>query len=257
MGRTALIWAAAGNKVDCLNALINAKAALDVQARSKAEEKRSRGLTPVPLLTSQRLAHVRQDREGKSAAIVAAENGFDEALGVLIDAKANLNLQARGRDLPTSAPKCPPRVESSEARPVSCGWQDNEGQTAAMRAAAKGHTAVIRTLVAAEADVNTLKDKSGRTAAQLATSTVVQAVMNVRPPALPSRAHSSPPRLDFSGGAHSCHQLTPSSCVPPPRDNMRSLGCSRTHRRSSHSSIRGLGGASSRACCWSPSGRGG
>lgn len=49
-----------------------------------------------------------------------------------------------------------------------------------MCAAAKGHSAALRTLINAKADVHSLRDKQGRTAAQMATSTVVQAIINVR-----------------------------------------------------------------------------
>lgn len=63
-----------------------------------------------------------------------------------------------------------------------------------MCAAAMGHIDALRTLVAANADAHTLKDKTGRSAAQLATSRVVQAVLNVRcapPPPLTRSALSA------------------------------------------------------------------
>lgn len=114
-GRTALHWAAAGNKVDCLHALVGAKAALDVQARSREPLRHAvvrsmeselscrrpamRPCLPWCLNMSLGLSRVgrAQDREGMTAAIIAAANGFEEALTVLIDAKANLNIQVRER----------------------------------------------------------------------------------------------------------------------------------------------------------------
>lgn len=94
--------------------------------------------------------------------ILAAESGFEEALAVLIDAKADLNVQ------------------------------DSAGRTAVMCAAARGHLAALPTLVAANADVHALRDKSGRTVAQLAASSVFQAVINVRSQGVPQSTPASP-----------------------------------------------------------------
>jgi ankyrin repeat protein len=126
------------------------------------------------------------DRDGTTALMFAAQQGYTEIVRVLIEAGANLNLPRKRYGLTALM------LAASEARAdvlqtlVAAGADVNakndDGSTALMIAAHKGHLMVVQILLGAGADVN-LQDKDEDSALKLAAqeghSSVVKALLEL------------------------------------------------------------------------------
>ncbi|MEZ5899463.1 MAG: ankyrin repeat domain-containing protein [Hyphomicrobium sp.] len=126
------------------------------------------------------------DATGKSAIIYAAGRAFTPVVKVLLDHGIDVN-QRYGNDLTAlmwaaghtdeaGAADVKETIELLIARGAHLDDADDRGRTALMTAAELGHTTALETLLKAHAD-KTTKDKSGKTAADLATDPAIKTAL--------------------------------------------------------------------------------
>jgi len=190
-GRTALMWAAKGNKVDAVNALIaghanvNAKDRTGKTALTIAAE--SKSLDATMLLLGNGADVAARDQIGGTPLTWAAGLGSVETVTVLVDAGADINvIDANG----LSPLLWAAGIGSSETvkflldRKANIAVADNiTGDTPLMRAARSGKPDSLRLLIGAGADVNVV-NKQGLTpllvAAQSGTPEKVRMLLDAK-----------------------------------------------------------------------------
>lgn len=123
------------------------------------------------------------DATGKAALVYAAGRAFSPVVRLLLDHGVDVN-QRYGNDLTAlmwaaghtdeaGAADVKETIELLVARGARLDDVDDRGRTALMTAAELGHTTALEALLKARADVS-LKDKSGKTAADLATDQAIR-----------------------------------------------------------------------------------
>jgi ankyrin repeat protein len=182
-GATALFAATVANRIRIVQQLAEAGARTDAPGRSGVSPLSAAAFNGNDRLVAWFLTRGADPRDmdgtGKSAVVYAAARGFTTIVKRLLDAGVDVH-RRYGNDLTllmwaaghaNDVPETDgiATVELILARGGRVDDVDNRGRTALMMAAEQGHTAIAKRLVAAGADV-ALRDKDGRSAADLATS---------------------------------------------------------------------------------------
>lgn len=189
-GAAPLLQAARANRVEAANRLIDAGADVN-RADHKGETpliaaafNGSSGL--VESLLGRGAGPGAIDASGKAAIEYAAARGAARVVALLLDAHVDVN-RAYDADLTAlmwaaghadSAPETEAlkTVALLIGRGAAVNARDDRGRTALMIAAAMGHDSIVRALLAAQADKR-LRDRTGRTAADLASAEELRALL--------------------------------------------------------------------------------
>lgn len=169
-GRTALMWAVKGNKVDAAKALIDAKANVNVKDRTGktaltiAAESKSLDATKLLLANGADVAS--RDQIGGTPLTWAAGMGSPETVAALVETGADINVvDANGLSplLWAAGIGSPDTVKYLLDHKATITIADNiTGDTALMRAARSGKPESLRLLITAGGDVN-IVNKQGLT----------------------------------------------------------------------------------------------
>lgn len=189
-GATALFAATVANRTRVVQQLAEAGARIDAPGRSGVSPLSAAAFNGNDRLVAWFLARGADPRDvdgtGKSSIVYAAARGFTTIVARLLD--AGVDVQRRyGNDLTllmwaaghaNDVPETDgiATVELVLARGGSVDDVDNRGRTALMMAAEQGHAAIAKRLVAAGTTV-ALRDREGRSAADLAASDAVRAAL--------------------------------------------------------------------------------
>ena len=189
-GATALFAATVANRARIVQQLAEAGARTDAPGRGGVSPLSAAAFNGNERLVAwflERGADPRDlDATGKSAVVYAAARGFTPIVKRLLDAGVDID-RRYGNDLTllmwaaghaNDVPETDgiATVELVLARGGKVDDVDNRGRTALMMAAEQGHAAIAKRLVGAGANV-TLRDKEGRSAADLAASDAVRAAL--------------------------------------------------------------------------------
>lgn len=189
-GATALFAATVANRMRVVQQLADAGARVDAPGRGGVSPLSAAAFNGNDRLVAWFLARGADPRDrdttGKSAVVYAAARGFTTIVKRLLDAGVDVD-QRYGNDLTllmwaaghaNDVPEADgvATVELVLSRGGKVDDADNRGRTALMMAAEQGHAAIAKRLVGAGANV-ALRDKEGRSAADLAASDAVRAAV--------------------------------------------------------------------------------
>ncbi|MEY4183445.1 MAG: hypothetical protein RLZZ217_2071, partial [Planctomycetota bacterium] len=180
-GRTALMWAAKGNKVDAVKALIEGKSNVNAKDRTGKTAltiaAESKSLDATKLLIASGADVAARDQIGGTPLTWASGMGSVETVTALVDAGADINVvDANGLS--------PLLVKFLLDRKANIAVADNiTGDTPLMRASRSGKPDSLKMLIAAGADVN-IVNKQGLTpllvAAQSGTPEKVRMLLDAK-----------------------------------------------------------------------------
>jgi ankyrin repeat protein len=189
-GATALFAATVANRTRIVQQLAEAGARIDAPGRSGVSPLSAAAFNGNDRLVAWFLARGADPRDmdgtGKSAVVYAAARGFTATVARLLDAGVAVD-RRYGNDLTllmwaaghaNDVPETDgiATVELVLARGGKVDDVDNRGRTALMMASEQGHAAIVKRLVAAGANT-TLRDRDGRSTADLAASDAVRAAL--------------------------------------------------------------------------------
>lgn len=190
-GRTALMWAAKGNKVDAVKALIEGKSNVNAKDRTGKTAltiaAESKSLDATKLLIASGADVAARDQIGGTPLTWASGMGSVETVTALVDAGADINVvDANGLSplLWAAGIGSPETVKFLLDRKANIAVADNiTGDTPLMRAARSGKPDSLKMLIGAGADVNVV-NKQGLTpllvAAQSGTPEKVRMLLDAK-----------------------------------------------------------------------------
>jgi len=193
VGSTPLLIAALADRGATAKQLIEAGADVNVANRQGETALSAAAYNADFELVTELLAHGAKpatiDRAGKSPILYAAARGQDGIVAALLDAGIDANARygaeltalmwAAGHADNAPAGGALRTVQLLLARGAKLDFVDDRGRGALMIAAQLGHTELVDALLTAGAD-KTLKDKTGKTALDLAGNAEIQALLTAR-----------------------------------------------------------------------------